>query len=108
MDIGAFEVQAVAPSVTCTVADSLLWPPNHKLVNVGLGVGVDPTGATLHLQVYANDGATAADAADIGPDTLRLRRASGRRAGAGLPHRGHGDQRLGTEWLRRLHGGRPP
>ncbi len=72
-DIGAFEVQAVAPSVTCTVADFLLWPANHKLVNVGLGVGVDPTGATLYLQVYANDGATAADAADIGPDTLRLR-----------------------------------
>ena len=73
IDIGAFEVQAVAPSVTCTVADSLLWLANNKLVNVGLGVGVDPTGATLHLQVYANDGATAADAANIGPDTLRLR-----------------------------------
>ena len=55
------------------MADSLLWPPNHKLVNVGLGVGVNPTGATLHLRVYANDEATAADAAKIASGTLQLR-----------------------------------
>jgi probable HAF family extracellular repeat protein len=57
---------------TCTVAVPVLWPPNHELINVGLGVDVKPADATLHLQVYANDGATAADA-DIGPGTLLLR-----------------------------------
>jgi hypothetical protein len=62
-----------APSVTCSVTDSQLWPPNHKLVNVGLGVTVDPADASLRVQVYANDAAVPADAADIGPGTLRLR-----------------------------------
>jgi hypothetical protein len=55
------------------VADPLLWPPNHSLVNVELSVNVDPPDATLHLVVYANDNATPSDAADIAPDTLRLR-----------------------------------
>ena len=73
IDIGAFEVQAVAPTVTCTVADSLLWPPNHQLVNVGLSVTVDPPDANLQIMVYANDNASPADAADIGPGTLQLR-----------------------------------
>jgi hypothetical protein len=35
IDIGAYEHQAVAPTITCSVAQSLLWPPNHRLVNVG-------------------------------------------------------------------------
>ncbi len=73
IDIGAFEVQAVAPTVTCAVTDSLLWPPNHRLVNVGLGVTVDPPDADLQVQVYANDHARPSDARDIAPDTLRLR-----------------------------------
>jgi hypothetical protein len=74
IDIGAFEVQqAVAPTVTCSVAQSLLWPPKHQLVNVGLSVIVDPPDANLHLLVYANDNASPADAAAIGPDTLQLR-----------------------------------
>jgi probable HAF family extracellular repeat protein len=64
---------STAPSVTCSVAASQLWPPNHQLVNVGLGVTVDPADASLQVQVYANDGAVPADAADIGPGTLRLR-----------------------------------
>jgi hypothetical protein len=74
IDIGAFEVQgAVAPTVTCSVADSLLWPPDQQLVNVGLSVVVQPPDATLQVQVYANDGADPSDAADIAPGTLRLR-----------------------------------
>jgi hypothetical protein len=72
IDIGAYEHQP-APSVTCSVADSLLWPPNNRLVNVGLRVDVQPPDAMLQVQVYANDDANASDAADIGPDTLQLR-----------------------------------
>ncbi len=74
IDIGAFEFQGeAAPTVTCSIADPLLWPPNHRLVNVGLGVTVDPPDAALHLQVYADDGAVPADVAAIGPGTLQLR-----------------------------------
>jgi hypothetical protein len=73
IDIGAFEHQPAAPTVTCSVADSLLWPPNHRLVNVGLSVTVDPPDADLQVLVYANDNANPSDAADIGPDTLQLR-----------------------------------
>jgi hypothetical protein len=62
-----------APTVTCSVADPLLWPPNHALVNVGLSVNVDPPDATLHVSVYADDNASPSDASDIAPDTLRLR-----------------------------------
>jgi hypothetical protein len=68
----ALQLEA-APTVTCSVADPLLWPPNHQLVNVGLSVDVQPPDATLQVQVYANDNANASDAADIGPDTLQLR-----------------------------------
>ncbi len=74
IDIGAFEAeQAMAPTVTCSVAQPLLWPPNHRLVNVGLDVRVDPPDADLHVLAYANDSASPADAADIGPGTLELR-----------------------------------
>src|SRR5262249_8606294 len=74
IDIGAFEFQgAVAPAVTCTVAQPLLWPPNHRLVNVGLSVKVSDPNATVTVQVYGNDGANPSDAADIAPGTLRLR-----------------------------------
>jgi hypothetical protein len=75
IDIGAYEVQA-APAPQCAVAQSLLWPPNYQLINVGLGVQLnddaDPS-TQLHVQVFGNDGARPADAADIGPGTLRLR-----------------------------------
>jgi probable HAF family extracellular repeat protein len=81
----AFELQpTTAPVVTCSVADSLLWPPNHRLVNVGLSVDVQPPDATLQVQVYANDNANASDAADIGRDTLQLRAA----------RQGHGSGRV--------------
>jgi hypothetical protein len=74
IDIGAFEVQqAVVPTVTCSVAKSLLWPPNHQLVNVGLNVTVTPPDAILQVQVYANDQAASSDAQDIAPETLQLR-----------------------------------
>jgi predicted outer membrane repeat protein len=75
IDIGAYEVQA-APAPRCSVTTSLLWPPNHQLINVGLAVPLnddaDPS-TQLHVQVFGNDGARPADAADIGPGTLRLR-----------------------------------
>src|SRR5262249_47277359 len=73
IDIGAFEVQAVALTVQCSVTVPVLWPPNHQLVNVGLSVQVSDPNATVTVQVYANDNADTSDAADIAPDALRLR-----------------------------------
>ena len=74
-DIGAYEVQP-APALSCSVTRSLLWPPNHQLINVGFGVRLnedaDPS-TQLSVQVYANDNAVVSDAADIDPDTLQLR-----------------------------------
>jgi hypothetical protein len=61
------------PTVTCSVAESLLWPLNQKLDNVGLSVHVTPPGATLKLLIYGNDNASPNDAANIGPGTLQLR-----------------------------------
>jgi hypothetical protein len=75
IDIGAFEVQQAAPAITCSVTDALLWPPNYRLVNVGLSVAVQPPDAVVQVQVYANDNALSSDAADVGPDTLQLRAA---------------------------------
>jgi hypothetical protein len=64
---------AASPSVASFVDHALLWPPNHRLVNVGLSVEVQPPDATLRVQVYANDHAASSDAANIGPGTLELR-----------------------------------
>jgi hypothetical protein len=72
------------PTVTCSVADSLLWPPDHNLVNVGLVVNVTPPDASLKLLIYANDNASPGDAANIGPGTLQLR----------SDRRGNGDGRV--------------
>ena len=74
-----------APVVTCTTAETMLWPPNHNMVNVGLvatstdtctgntgtaGVGVfgdeDDEDAT-------GDGRHSPDASNIASGTLRLR-----------------------------------
>jgi probable HAF family extracellular repeat protein len=63
------------PTITCSVADVLLWPPNRQLDNVGLRIDVQPPDATVQVQVYANDNANASDAADIAPNTLELRAA---------------------------------
>ena len=73
IDIGAFEVQAVALTVHCSVTVPVLWPPNHQLVNVGLSVQVSDPNATVTVQVYANDEALPSDAADLAPGRLRLR-----------------------------------
>jgi hypothetical protein len=58
------------------VSESLLWPPSYQLINVGLSVQLnedaDPS-TQVSVQVFANDNASASDAADIGPATLRLR-----------------------------------
>jgi hypothetical protein len=62
-----------APTVTCSLDQPLLWPPNNTLVNVGLGVTVSPPNASVSVLVYANDKASSSDAADIGPGTLQLR-----------------------------------
>jgi hypothetical protein len=77
IDIGAYEVQA-APVPHTTVAHSLLWPPDQRLVNVGLDVQLngdaDPS-THFQVQVYADDQADPSDATDIGPGTLQLRAA---------------------------------
>ncbi|MCI0581271.1 MAG: HYR domain-containing protein, partial [Chloroflexi bacterium] len=46
------------PAVSATVATRLLWPPNHKLVDVGLTVvASDPSGAMpgVELEVWADE-----------------------------------------------------
>jgi hypothetical protein len=73
IDIGAFEVQAVALTVQCSVTTPVLAPPNHQLVNVGLSVQVSDPNATISVQVFANDDALPADAAGFAPGTLQLR-----------------------------------
>jgi hypothetical protein len=72
IDIGAFEVQP-ALTVQCSVTTSVLWPPNNQLVNVGLSVQVSDPNATISVQVFADDSASPADAADLAPGQLRLR-----------------------------------
>jgi hypothetical protein len=75
IDIGAFQTQPAVPTLNCAVASDLLWPASGHRVNVGLSVTLDPPDAVLHLEVYADDHAVPADAAHIGPGTLRLRAA---------------------------------
>ncbi|HEU4410430.1 MAG TPA: nidogen-like domain-containing protein [Polyangiaceae bacterium] len=41
-------IDTVAPTIACSVTPSQLWPPNHKLVDVGVSVQVEgATGFTL-------------------------------------------------------------
>lgn len=74
----------VAPDVTCAVEVSSLWPPNHKLVNVGLSVvasDICDDDPEVSVQVFSDeddenatgDGNHMPDASDIAPETLRLR-----------------------------------
>jgi hypothetical protein len=46
------------PSVSCTLGTTMLWPPNHDLVNVGLTVraadDTDPN-PTVAIQIFANE-----------------------------------------------------
>lgn len=64
------------PAVTAAVLKDTLWPPNHKMVNVGLTVtSSNFTGtATTTIAVYSNQG-TSSDASWDGtdPSTLKLR-----------------------------------
>jgi len=51
-------VDHTAPTVSCTVALNLLWPPNHELVDVGLMVNVNDTcddGVALDVTVYSDE-----------------------------------------------------
>jgi hypothetical protein len=72
------------PSVTCSVTNSSLWPPNHNLVNVGLAVAATDScsgSPPISVQVFSDEGDTAPtgegnfspDAKDIAAGTLRLR-----------------------------------
>jgi uncharacterized repeat protein (TIGR01451 family) len=72
------------PVVSCSVARSLLWPPNHDLVNVGLtATAVDVCSGVLPVTVGVSgdeddetptgDGRFSPDAKSPGSGTLRLR-----------------------------------
>jgi len=73
------------PDVTCSVSQTVLWPPNHELVNVGLSAfatdNCSPGPLPVTVAIFSNeddreptgDGAFSPDAATIGPGTLRLR-----------------------------------
>jgi probable HAF family extracellular repeat protein len=68
-----FLATPVITPVRCSVTTPVLWPPDNQLVKVGLSVQVSDPSATVTVQVFANDGALAADAADLAPGKLRLR-----------------------------------
>jgi hypothetical protein len=72
-----------APVVSCGVAISQLWPPNHNLINVGLAASASDNcpNPTVSVEVFSDeddetptgDGNHSPDAKDIGAGTLRLR-----------------------------------
>jgi len=66
------------------VSTSMLWPPNHDMVNVGLSASASSAcdaNPALGVKVYSNESETAdtgdgpfsPDAKDIAPGTLELR-----------------------------------
>jgi len=67
------------PSISASVGTSVLWPPNHDLVNVGFALSVsDNSGdpVTTQLDVFSDEDDPAEmspDAKDVAPGTLRLR-----------------------------------
>jgi len=72
------------PVVSCSVDTSLLWPPNHDLVNVGFtATAFDVCSGPLPVTVAVagdeddemgpGDGNHSPDAKDLGSQTLRLR-----------------------------------
>ena len=78
-------ILAIPPKLTnCTVAVDSLWPPNHQLVNVGLGYTIErgtyPV-ASVIVTTYSNesdlgedgDDKFSPDAKDLSAGTLRLR-----------------------------------
>lgn len=72
-----------APTVNCSVASAMLWPPNHDLITVGLSVtATDNDGMvpTITVAVFSDEddhlpagGGMSPDAKDVAPSTLRLR-----------------------------------
>jgi hypothetical protein len=73
-----------APTVTCSVSVSVLWPPNHNLINVGLAATATdncPGALTIQVMVFGDeddeeltgDGNHSPDAKNIAVNTLRLR-----------------------------------
>ena len=72
-------VDTEPPVVVCAVLRSVLWPPNHRLVNVGLeAVATAPCESVgpVMVSVFSNQvdgGSGDDDATDIGPGTLKLR-----------------------------------
>ncbi len=72
------------PIVSCSVAVSSLWPPNHNLINVGLAASATdncPGPPAIQVLVFGDeddesatgDGNHSPDAKDIAPGSLRLR-----------------------------------
>ncbi len=77
-------VDVTPPTVTCTVAQNSLWPPNHGMINVGLSASaIDNCSGVLPVTVRVladeddeeatGDGKFSPDASGIAPATLRLR-----------------------------------
>jgi hypothetical protein len=73
-----------SPAVRCSVSESVLWPPNHNLINVGLAATATdncPGALTIQVMVFGDeddeeqtgDGNHSPDAKDIALTTLRLR-----------------------------------
>lgn len=77
-------VDSTAPTLTCSAARGMLWPPNHELVNVGFtSRAADACDASIvpAVQVFADeddeeqtgDGRHSPDAKTIASGSLRLR-----------------------------------
>lgn len=77
-------VDNTAPTLSCSVATTSLWPANHDLINVGLTASASDNctaNQSVSVQVFADeddeeatgDGTHSPDAKDIASGTLRLR-----------------------------------
>ena len=76
-------VDTTPPVVTCSLGKSMLWPPNHDLVNVGLvATAIDRCDGPLPVAVAVSSdeddqttggGELSPDAKGFAPGTLRLR-----------------------------------
>jgi streptogramin lyase len=77
-------VDNTAPTLSCSVAITSLWPANHDLINVGLAASASDNctaNQSVSVQVFADeddeeatgDGVHSPDAKDIAAGTLRLR-----------------------------------